>query len=228
MARGGGSTAGSGSCRRRPQRTTRRRTCHFRQKFIFAPKSGMFRPSYAPELAVQPEQKRGGAIMHRAISVVVRPALLWIAAGVLILGQPGLALSQAPEQTIFGPKQYEHPAAGTSQAADTVAVPADVTAPFTLRIQDGAGEERVNAGWVYLNGVQIVGPADFQPQVGELARPVPLQAGNELVVVIRGRAGTRLNLSISGRLIPPTPTGLAPGPVTISAGATVDVVATLA
>ncbi len=124
--------------------------------------------------------------MHRAI---------WIWAAVLILGRPGLALSQVPEQTIFGPKQYEQPAAGTSR---------------TLRIQDGAAEERVDAGWVYLNGVQIVGPADFQPQVDELERPVPLQAGNELIVVIRGRAGTRLSLAVSGRLKPPVIDSVAP------------------
>jgi len=139
--------------------------------------------------------------MHRAS---------WIWAAVLILGQPGLALSQAPERTIFGPAQYEHPAAGTSQAADTVAVPADVTGPFTLRIRNGAGEERVNAGWVYLNGVQVVGPVDFHPQVDELERPVPLQAGNELIVVIRGRAGTRLSLAVSGRLKPPVIDSVAP------------------
>src|SRR3989442_6981302 len=134
----------------------------------------------------------------------------WIWAAVLILCQPGLALSQAPEQTIFGPAQYEHPAAGPSRAADTVAVPADVTGPFTLRIRNGAGEERVNAGWVYLNGVQIVGPADFHPQVDELERPVPLQAGNALIVVIRGRAGPRLSLAAFRRLKPPVIESVAP------------------
>jgi hypothetical protein len=142
----------------------------------------------------------------------------------VLLALPAFAQVQ---QTLFGPKQYDHPIAGPSRAADAVAVPDNFTGPFMLRIRSGAAEERINAGWVYLNGVQIVGPADLQPQVSELERSVPLQASNELVVVIRGRAGTRLSLSISGQRKPALPTALAPDPLTLITGKSGTLTATL-
>src|SRR6267154_2159737 len=186
-----------------------RRTCHFQQGFIFAPKRGMFRPSYAPGPAVQAGTKREGAMMHRAS---------WIWAAVLILGQPGLALSQAPEQTIFGPKLYDHPTSDKSRTVDAVTVPAFITGPFTLRIRNGDDRDGVHDASVFLNGARILRKKDFDAKTHELVRTLQLQPENQLVVVIRGRPRTHFTLSISGRRIPATPTGLAPDPITIVTG----------
>src|SRR5882672_1908138 len=90
-------------------------------------------------------QKKGGAMMHRAI---------WIWAAVLILGQPGPALSQAPEQTIFGPKLYEHPTSDKSRTVDVVTVPAFIAGPFTLRIRNGEDRDGVHNASVSVNGVR--------------------------------------------------------------------------
>ena len=147
--------------------------------------------------------------MHRAIRI-------W--AAVLILGQPGLALSQAPEQTIFGPKLYDHPTSDKSRTVDTVTVPAFIAGPFTLRIRNGDDRDGVHNASVFLNGARILRKKDFDAKTHELVRTLQLQPENQLVVVIRGRPRTHFTLSISGRRIPATPTGLAPDPITIVTG----------
>src|SRR5882672_5589712 len=163
-------------------------------------------------------QKKGGAMMHRAI---------WIWAAVLILGQPGPALSQAPEQTIFGPKLYEHPTSDKSRTVDVVTVPAFIAGPFTLRIRNGEDRDGVHNASVSVNGVRIFRKKDFDSKTHELARTLQLQPENRLVVVIRGRPRTHFILSISGRRIPATPTGLAPDPITIVTGNSGTLTATL-
>lgn len=164
--------------------------------------------------------------MHCATSPIRRFARACVAALALALGLHGLALAQV-EQTFFA-KQYDHALAGPTRAADTVAVPDNFTAPFKLQIQNGTADESVNAGWVYLNGVQIAAPADFHPQVSELERSVPLQASNEVVVLVRGRAGTRLTVSISGVRKPALARALAPDPFTLITHASGTLSATLA
>src|SRR5258706_8962345 len=106
-------------------------------------------------------QKKGGAMMHRAI---------WIWAAVLILGQPGLALSQAPEQTIFGPKLYDHPTSDKSRTVDAVTVPAFITGPFTLRIRNGDDRDGVHDASVFLNGARILKKRHFDAKAHELER----------------------------------------------------------
>ena len=154
--------------------------------------------------------------MRCATSLVRRFAPACAAVLTLALGLHGQALAQI-EQTFFA-KEYDHAVAGLTRAADTVAVPDNFTGPFKLRIQNGTADESVNAGWVYLNGAQIAAPADFHPQVTELERSVPLQASNELVVLVRGRAGTRLGVSVSGQRKPALPTALAPDPLRLITG----------
>src|SRR5436190_4939006 len=161
-------------------------------------------------------KNREGPYMHPAASLVRRSVRAGVSVLALVLGLPGMAMAQV-EQTFFA-KQYDHAVAGPTRAADTIAVPDNFTGPFTLRIQNGTADESVNAGWVYLNGVQIGAPADFQPQVTGLERTVPLQASNELVVLVRGRAGTRLSVSISGQRKPALPAAVTPDPLRLITG----------
>src|SRR4051812_28167273 len=142
-------------------------------------------------------KNREGPNMHPAASLVRRSVHAGVSALALVLGLPGVAVAQV-EQTFFA-KQYDHAFSRPTRTADTSAVPHTFTGPFNLRIQNGTADESINAGGVYLNGAQIAAPADFQPQVSGLEGTVPLQASNELVVLVRGRAGTRLSVSISGR-----------------------------
>ena len=100
--------------------------------------------------------------MHPAASLVRRSVLACVSALALVLGLPGVAIAQV-EQTFFA-RQYDHALAGPTRAADTFAVPDNFTGPFKLRIQNATADESVNAGWVYLNGVQIAAPA-FQESV---------------------------------------------------------------
>lgn len=163
--------------------------------------------------------------MHPAASLVRRSLRARASALALVIGLPGVATAQV-EQTFFA-KQYDHALAGPTRVADTVAVPDNFTGPFKLRIQNGTADESVNAGRVYLNGVQLAAPADFHPQVTALERSVPLQASNELVVLVRGRAGTRLSVSISGQRKPALPAALTPDPLRLITGHSAGLTASL-
>ncbi len=140
-------------------------------------------------------------------------------AAVLLLGHAALALAQ--ERTFFGPQAYDHPAGGTSYAVNMVAVPENVSGPFTLRVQNGTGGERsrIDAAWIFLNGAPVATPDDFNPRVTEFGRTVELLPQNKLVVIIRGRPRTQLALSLSGQLVPPKVVSLAPVNATVTLGA---------
>ncbi len=151
-------------------------------------------------------------MMRLAISALVATAVL--------LAQPALALAQTPEQTFFGPKQYDHAAAGTSFAADIVTVPENATAPFALRVRNGEDRAAVDAAWVFLDGALVASPDDFHPGAREFGRTIQLQPQNRLVVIIRGRARTNLTLAISGEAVLPKVVSLTPVNATVTLGAT--------
>ena len=78
----------------------------------------------------------------------------------------------AAELTIYRRTEFLSPAYYTSMG---FGVPASVGAPFVLRIVNGAasGQNRISSGWVKVNGVQVVGPADFGQSVALIERTVP-------------------------------------------------------
>ncbi len=150
----------------------------------------------------------------------MRLAISAVAATAVLLAQPALALAQTPEQTFFGPKQYDHAAAGTSFAADIVTVPENATAPFALRVRNGEDRAAVDAAWVFLDGALVASPDDFHPGAREFGRTIQLQPQNRLVVIIRGRARTNLTLAISGEAVLPKVVSLTPVNATVTLGAT--------
>ncbi|HEX6396350.1 MAG TPA: hypothetical protein VFZ95_02915, partial [Steroidobacteraceae bacterium] len=140
-----------------------------------------------------------------------------------------LAFAQAPDQPVFGPKAYVRTAGAPDTYTDSFTVPPSAGAPFQLRIVNGAanGENRISSGWVKVNGVQVVGPADFGQNVALIERALTLSNNNTVEVRLASKPGGYITLSVLGTRILPVPTSLAPNPISIAAGATGTLTATL-
>ncbi|HEX6911664.1 MAG TPA: hypothetical protein VF142_14780, partial [Longimicrobium sp.] len=117
-------------------------------------------------------------------------------------GSVQLALLQVPEPTLtlFGPRTFTRRAGRTAVDRVRVTVPAGVSAPYGLHVENGAadGSARVTSALVRVNGAQVLGPADLGPDVGALLRDVALTPESKLEVELRGVPGSQVTLRITG------------------------------
>jgi len=101
----------------------------------------------------------------------------------------------------FGPQNY------TRGTGDPVVVTNAFTVQnpnttYTLQIYNGGlvdGEfEKVSSSVIAVNGVQIVGPNEFNQNVTFVEKPVTLAANNQLSVELRGKPGGGITIQIIG------------------------------
>jgi RHS repeat-associated protein len=133
---------------------------------------------------------------HGSAVLLVRVAL---AIGAFLLA--GAASARAGSFTAFGPRDYTR---GTG-APVTVTTSFSVLNPntqYTLKVFNGGLQdtqtELVSSGFVTVNGVQVVGPNNFNQNVAEVDVPVTLQGSNTLDVQVRGQPGGLLTIEIIG------------------------------
>ncbi len=111
------------------------------------------------------------------------------------------ALAHAGEFTAFGPITHQR-GQGTPITETTTFTVKDPTAPYIIRINNGGltdGEfEKVSSSIFILNGVQIVGPNEFNQNVSIIEKPVTLSSTNMLSVEVRGKPGGGLTVQIIG------------------------------
>lgn len=140
-----------------------------------------------------------------------------------------LALAQTPGEIVFGPQQYVRTSGDPNSFTNSFTVPQAIGAPFLLRIVNGAadGTKRITSGRVTLNGVQVVGPADFGQSVALIERSINVGPSNTIEVQLASTPGEYLSVSVLGTRILPVPTSLAPDPITVTAGATGSLTAAL-
>jgi RHS repeat-associated protein len=73
---------------------------------------------------------------------------------------------------------------------------------YTLKVFNGGLQdtqtELVSSGFVTVNGVQVVGPSNFNQNVAEVDVPVTLQGSNTIAVQVRGQPGGLLTIEIIG------------------------------
>lgn len=103
--------------------------------------------------------------------------------------------------TAFGPQDYTR---GTGDPV-TVTTNFSVLNPntqYTLKAFNGGLQdnltELVSSGFVTVNGVQVLGPSNFNQNVTEVDVPVTLQASNTISVQVRGKPGGVLTIEIIG------------------------------
>jgi len=126
------------------------------------------------------------------------PLLLWAVAIFLI---SGVASANAGTFTVFGPQNYTR---GTG-APVTVTSNFSVLNPniqYTLKAFNGGLQdsqtELVSSGFVTINGVQVIGPSNFNQNVAEVDVPITLLGTNTIDVQVRGAPGGILTVEIVG------------------------------
>jgi hypothetical protein len=120
-------------------------------------------------------------------------------------------MSAADMTPVFGPQQYTR----TTGRPDTFTASFAHcgTAPCQIVVVNGNadGSNRVSSASILLNGVQVVGPADFNQQVGMIVKPVTLAEANQLTVRLESKPGSFLTVEVECLASPVVLSAVAPG-----------------
>ena len=131
------------------------------------------------------------------------------------------SLVHAGTWVAFGPKSYTRGSGAPITVTDTFAL-LNPTTPYTLKAFNGGLQndetELVSNSIVILNGVQVIGPRNFNQNVAEVDVPITPQATNTFSVQIRGRPGGVLAIEIIGVDNDPPVTSANIGPPPNAAG----------
>ena len=113
----------------------------------------------------------------------------------------GTTLARAGTFTAFGPQNYTRQNGAPVTVTNTFSVQ-NLNTPYTLKVFNGGlhddTTELVSSGFVMVNGVQVVGPSNFNQNVTEISVPVTLQRSNTISVQVRGKPGGLLTVEIVG------------------------------
>lgn len=134
----------------------------------------------------------------RASHVSRLPLLLWAVAIFLI---SGVASANAGTFTVFGPQNYTRSTGAPVTVTNNFSV-LNPNIQYTLKAFNGglqdAQTELVSSGSVTVNGVQVIGPSNFNQNVTEVDVPITLLGANTIDVQVRGKPGGLLTVEIVG------------------------------
>lgn len=123
---------------------------------------------------------------------------------VLVIGAfltTGTSLAQTGTFTAFGPQDYTRGTGAPVTVTNTFSV-LNPNTQYTLKAFNGGLQdnqnELVSSGFVIVNGVQVIGPNNFNQNVTEVVVPVTLQTSNTISVQVRGQPGGLLTIQIIG------------------------------
>ncbi len=148
--------------------------------------------------------------------------------GLLVLALVPCAAAEGAEQVVFGPNKYERLARKLIYF-DRFTLAPDITGPFRVHVKNGRpdGGDRVETASLFVNGVRVAGPHDFDKNEYEFDRPVPLASRNQVLVIIVGRAGVFFEATFFADDSDTVPTELSPNPLSVTVGAEGQLTATL-
>ncbi len=124
----------------------------------------------------------------------------------------------AGDVTFLTPQTYTRTTKKPLTHSHTFAIPANYSGPgFYLRLINGDPREnhRVSSAVIKLNGVQVIGPADFNRQVGFIERIVTLEPANEITVKLHSKPGAFVFIDIYKFIAKPA-VSFSASPATIS------------
>ena len=111
-----------------------------------------------------------------------------LAMGALLM--TGTTAAQAGTFTAFGPQDYTRGTGDPVTVTNSFSV-LNPNTQYTLKVFNGGLQddqtELVSSGFVIVNGVQVIGPNNFNQNVTEVDVPVTLQTSNTISVQVRGR-----------------------------------------
>ena len=121
------------------------------------------------------------------------------------------AAGAVPMTPAFGPERYTR-TAGPPNVFSTTFQHCG-TAPCQIVVVNGNadGSNRISSASIFLNGLQIAGPADFNQQVGTIVKPVTLAGENKLTVELASKPGSFLTIEVECLASPVVLSALAPG-----------------
>jgi RHS repeat-associated protein len=138
-------------------------------------------------------------IRSAMVSHVPRLWLTLCAFAIFLVG--GAASANAGTFTVFGPQNYTR-STGTPVTVTSNFSVLNPNTQYTLKVFNGGLQdtqtELVSSGFVTVNGIQLVGPSNFNQNVVEVDVPVTLLASNTLDVQVRGQPGGLLTVEIVG------------------------------
>ncbi|MDY6971032.1 MAG: hypothetical protein SV775_01755, partial [Thermodesulfobacteriota bacterium] len=125
--------------------------------------------------------------------------------------------SFAGEVSLFGPKTYVRTTGQPDEYTDTFSAGFGIPATGKLTVWNGAesggdrvyngdesGDDRISSALIFVNGVQIFGPSDFNQGVYLLEAPVDLVESNSIFIELRSNPGSYLTIQITQDIDPPS------------------------
>ncbi len=131
---------------------------------------------------------------------------------------------------LVGPLVLTIPDSGRFEQSYAVNPPAGVLAPYTLSVQNGPGlaVPPATAGTIWLDDVQVAGPNDFRKGLTGFNRTVDAGPGaHTLRVVLQGKPGSGIRLTLLGRKLLSVPVSASPSPLEVARSATATTTVTL-
>jgi len=122
----------------------------------------------------------------------------------------------APTIVAFGPWQYTREAGRPETFTETFQYSG--TSPCQLVVVNGNadGTQRISSASISLNGQKIVGPSDFNQQIGGIVKTVVLADQNQLSTTLRSKPGSFLTVSVEcPGTVPPSGGTTPPGGGTV-------------
>src|SRR5438445_975907 len=149
-------------------------------------------PARAGTLAADIDSNESGR--HRRVECRIVVAILCL----LIAGPIPV---HAGTFTAFGPKNYVRGTGAPVTVTDSFSV-LNPSTQYTLKVFTGGLQntqtELVSSSIITINGVQVLGPSNFNQNVSEIDVPVSLQVSNTISVQVRGQPGGTLAIQIVG------------------------------
>lgn len=105
----------------------------------------------------------------------------------------GSAASTTP---VFGPAQYTRMAGKPQTFTETFEHCGTAVCQVVVTNGNPGGKQRISSASIVLNGVQIVGPRDFNQRVGSIVRSVGLAEQNELTIRLTANPGGVLSVAV--------------------------------
>ncbi|MDP3512123.1 MAG: IPT/TIG domain-containing protein, partial [Sulfuritalea sp.] len=127
---------------------------------------------------------------------------------------------------VFGPKSYTRGNGGPDVYRESIASPVGVAGPWSLRLQNGEEDRhgrrdnRVSSGSLHIDGVEVLGPNDFNRDDSVLEKRVELTPASSFELRLAGKPGGRVTLSFLGVEQKSIPVAIDPRKLSLATDAT--------
>jgi hypothetical protein len=119
-------------------------------------------------------------------------------------------LSVADVTPAFGPKQYTRGTGAPQTFTDTFQFCGTAGCQIIIVNGNPDGTKRVSSAAIYLNGMLVAGPRDFNQGMATIVKPVTLGATNELTIRLASNPGGFITVSV---VCTASPAALSLGPI---------------